>query len=172
LKTQYNPFCTCLHRRFLLVIRALLYVSTILAKTNKTSSMINNLIYSFPFPPLQCWLRWVKTYTHSALCHRWTIEHNVLDSTPNIVQREGILAILLIFGRCFIYLFAKIVASMPCMVIVFYSGSTNIWIVGTILYNKVLIIIIIFRYKHVIRLGTCEQTLRHLRTVYNLSVLV
>jgi hypothetical protein len=33
---------------------------TILAKTNETSSLINNLIYSSPLPPFQCWLRWAR----------------------------------------------------------------------------------------------------------------
>jgi hypothetical protein len=35
-------------------------VTTILAKTNETSSLINNLIYSSPLPPFQCWLRWAR----------------------------------------------------------------------------------------------------------------
>jgi hypothetical protein len=30
-----------------------------------------------------------KKPTHSVLCHRWTIEHNFLDSMSNIVQGEG-----------------------------------------------------------------------------------
>jgi hypothetical protein len=49
--------------------------------------MINNLISILP--PLQCWLRRVRNlHIYSALCHRWTIEHNFLDSMPmaNIVQ--------------------------------------------------------------------------------------
>ena len=41
--------------------------TTILAKTNETSSLINNLIYSSPLPML---IKMSKKPTHSALCHR------------------------------------------------------------------------------------------------------
>ena len=43
-------------------------VSTILAKTNETFSMINNLICSFPLTML---IKMSKKPTRSALCHWW-----------------------------------------------------------------------------------------------------
>jgi hypothetical protein len=74
-------------------------ISTILAKTNETSSLINNLIYSSPLPML---IKMSKKPTHSALCHRWTIVHIFYNLCPTLCRGEGILSVLLIFYRCFI----------------------------------------------------------------------